>query len=245
MNEIQNKRIDLVNLIINSISNKNYKKNGVEKSYIPEGLNNLYTYYMYENIDAIMGRCEFDDDEIDIITTKDSIVINSIFDAQLTINCLQTESGIIIKGFMGDKEVFSIQNYKNVITNRLTTYSNNQMERKVYKSDLFKNEFTYYAGDIKDPNVSDDDLDYIAMLIPMNAKFKDNEVFEFRRIKPEEKQAASLFKRIVDSVKGGGYVSIQTSSDLVDTTYFADRIFGHMKDTRKNEKEKSLKRENK
>lgn len=241
MKDTNSTRIDIVSSILEIIKNKQYRENinNSEVSITPELLP-IYTYYFKEDIEAILGRTEFDSDEIDFISTKEGLVVENIFDQALNIYCVNTQMGLKIVALLGNKEVFRIEHLNNIIVNRVR---DNKGVVTVYKSNVVNNEFTLYQGEATDLSVDEDQLSYIAKLSTFNAKIKEYETFELTRIKPALEKSSSLFRRIIDNVTSDNYVRIPTSNELVNVSFFIDRIFDRIKIIKARDEAKQLKRE--
>ncbi len=240
MKETTNERIDIASSILETIKNKQYKENiNYTKDFINPELRPLYFYYIKENIMALFGRTEFDSDEIEIISTKEGIIIESIFMSPLFIHCVNTQVGPNIVALVENKEVFRIEKQPDMIVNRVMGQNG---VLTVYKTNEEENEFTFYQGETSDFYTNEEDLEYIAKLSNINAKFKEFETFEFTRIKPAMEKSKSFFKRIIENVTNDNYIRIPTSLELVRTSIFADSIFDKIKEMKAKDEAKKLKR---
>ena len=240
MKETTKERTDIVSSILEIIRNKQYKENiNYSKDFVTSELRPIYFYYIKENIVTLFGRTEFDSDEIEIISTKEGIIIESIFMNPLHIHCVNTQVGPSIVALLDNEEVFRIEKQPDMIVNRVM---NKDGVLTVYKTNSEENEFTFYQGEARDFYTSEDELSYIAKLANINAKFKEFETFEFTRIKPAVEKSKSLFKRIIENVTNDNYVRIPTSLELVQTSIFADSIFNKIKEIKAKDEAKQLKR---
>lgn len=237
-------RIDIVSSILEVIKNKKYRENNSEvevtKNYVDPELESIYAYYFKENIEAVLGRSEFDIDEIELMATKEGLIIENIFTKPLTIQCLMTQVGPKIVGLIDGQEVFSIDQLSDtLLVNRVM---NNNGVLTVYKANLNSNEFTFYQGNAEHFYTDEDELSHIAKLSNFNAKIKEFETFELTRIKPAVEKSSSLLQRIINNVTNDTYIKIPTSNELVNISLFADAIFDKIKEILAKDEEKRLKR---
>lgn len=240
MKEKNNQRINVVSTVLEIIKNKKYHDSiNFDSNFITADLKNLYGYYFKESFEAILGRIEFDSDEIEIIATKEGLVIESIFTDPISIHCINTQVGPKIVALMGDEEVFRIDRTSEIITNRIM---NGEGKVTVYRADVLENEYTLYQGEASALDIDENELEYIAKLTNYNAKIKEYETFEYTRIKPETEKSNSLIKRILENVINENYVRIPTSNDLVSTSLYADRIFDKIKEIKNREEVKKIKK---
>lgn len=235
-------KIDIVNSILEITKSKQYRENiNYSGEFIDPELKNLYAYYLKEDMEAIFGRIEFSQDEIEIIATREGLIIENIFTEPLNLNiyCVNTQVGSQIIALIGNKEVFRIERLVDTVVNRVIDENG---VVTVYKANVQENEFTLYQGEAYDLHVDENELSYISKLSTFNAKIKEYETFELTRIKPEVEKSNSVFKRIIDNMKNDSYIRILTSTELVNTSIFANRIFDKMKEIKAKDEAKILKK---
>lgn len=192
------------------------------------GRENVYEYFLRENIRKIFGKTEFDEDELELVTTKDGIEISSIFGTTLNIMVEDAEIGTRIYGLIDGEKVFSINSLYHTITNMCKTINDGLVSQTNYSVDIDNTEYSYFEGICPEENSFE--YSYGATLKPMNAKYRDIEIFELTREIPKEEKSQSLLKRIVDNIRGNGYVKIETSNELVDVVDYSEVVFDRLKE---------------
>lgn len=211
---------------------------GIEKN---KNVYTLLSYYLTENFKKMLGRNILDSEEMEMVKTKEEISFTTIFEEGKTyvitvnaiggvnkcISCTCKETG---------EEVFNITVGDLKVTNHINALEDDKMMKYHYEANLDGEEYKYFVGESEGVDYS-----YGASLVPLNAKYRDRETYELTRIIPPQQREASIVKRIVDTLKGEGYVSIVTSVDLHDTFDYVDCIFDRLvEESKKHEMKLSL-----
>lgn len=247
MNNINNK-IDLESKIFNAINNKVL---GLSPSY-----KRLVSYFLREDLISTLGKTSFDDDEIDLLSTKeknnndtscisskDGILITTIYGSSYKIN--YRHDGLDAYKISTDengksdlesvKKIFSITLGPDVITNTV-------IAPKGIVGPEFAEHVAFELESTYEVNIPDSTFKYScgepgkvpcfkACLSSFNAKFSSHEMLSYHREIPPIEKERNLFKRLMTrSVeRGEGFINITTSSSLTELTDYADDIFAILK----------------
>ncbi len=185
-----------------------------------ERLNTLFSYFIKDNIDNLFGRNQFDEDELDIVKVKDGLVVDSIFGIKLCIDMSNDgDFAIVAKNGDSDEVFFSIYMGDKIAINECFVGDHSYK----YAIDIAEDRFSYTVTD------ANQETEFEAYLLPLGAKRNTFEIFEYKRMIPEQTDTKTLFGRIVGKINGEGFVKLDMGYALKDVVSHAKIIFDKLK----------------
>lgn len=221
-------KIDLCAAIIERFTIANNNNRELER------LNTLFRYFIKNNIDNLFGRNIFDEDELEIVKVKDGLVVDSIFGIKLCIDMSNDgDFRIVAKDGESERVFFSIYMSDKVATNECFVEGHSYK----YEIDIAEDRFSYSVTD------ANQETEFEAYLQPLGAKRNTFEIFEYKRMIPEQQEVKTLFGKIVERINGDGFVRLNTGYALEDVVNHAKVIFDKLKKEAQKEKNRQLKLE--
>lgn len=223
-------KINLPDVLLRKLMRAGYVLNDSEES--------IMYYLLKENIEAILGKYEFDNDEIDILTVNGVYEINSIFDKKVLITPIRQADNVTIKGSVDAHDAFVIEKNGQSINNTLNIDVNGILNQRVYKVDRQSEIYTMCDGVVGE-QLNEYELDYVVQLNPVHARTSRNtEYFCLDIIKPSKPKTKKI-KDLFRKNQGFPYfIDIKLREELGDSIFSSDLIFDNLKDVIKRLKQK-------